>query len=423
MNVTPAPLGLCFSLLACALCLPPSASGQDALRDEAAGTRSSLAQPANGGAILDPNDQDDAFLKEFMEYQIQQQKNSKVRVFAAGSWRYDSNVMLSNTNPQSDTMWSFRPGVQYSYGDEQSKLQLLADYSAQFNFFEKFDSQDSVNQFLSLSMNYRLKKTSFKLSGRFNDVMGGDLDVGGQAQRLQFSPELQMIYEVSEKVRVGISGQVQRSHYDALLSSTTWRCGLFADYAFSPQFRLGMQFNEMIQDVEGSGRQTGEDFLLRMEWEAAKKLSLSGTAGVNLMHTISAGDTVLPVGSLAFRYEVGPKTSVYINLFARAQSSPSLAGQYFQSEGVLLGVQQQIGTKLNVGADFGYEISEYDSYLAGVSTTRTDHVRFIRPWLKYTLHRHLALELFYQHTLNDSTGTGAQPFDRDLFGAGLTSSW
>lgn len=411
-------------LLACVTLLHAvSSSAQDSPRDEAAGTQASLAQPADGGAILDPNDHDDAFLEEFMNYQIQQQKNSRLRLFAAGSWRYDSNVFLSNTNAQNDVMWSLRPGFQYSFGDEQSRMQFLADYSAQFNWFEKFNTQDSLNQFLSLSMNYRLKKTSFKLGGRFNDVTGGDLDVGGQAQRVQFSPDLQIMYEVSEKIRVGITGSVQRSHYDALLSSTTWRFGLFADYAFSPQFRLGMQFNEMVQEVQASGQQTGQDFLLRVEWEAAKKLSLTGTAGVSMMHTISAGDRVLPMGSLSFRYEVGPKTSLHVNLYARAQNSPSLAGQYYQSEGVVVSLQQQLGSKVNVGADFGYDFSEYNAYLAGVMSSRTDRTLFVRPWLKYTLHRHLSLELFYQHTTNDSTGSGAQPFARDLVGAGLTSSW
>jgi hypothetical protein len=171
----------------CAMSLTAISHGQDTLRDAAAGTKASLASPATS-TVTNPEDQEDLFLEEFMNYEIQRQKNWKLRLFAAGSWRYDSNVFLRNTNIQSDVMWSARPGFQYSYGDEAAKLQLLADYSAQFNFFEKFDSQNSVNQFLSLSMNYRMKKTSIKLGGRFNDVTGGDLDVGGQAQRVQFSP-------------------------------------------------------------------------------------------------------------------------------------------------------------------------------------------------------------------------------------------
>ncbi len=419
------PTLLCLStplLMVCVMLHAVSAEGQDTLRDEAAGTKASLAAPVEG-KVLDPNDQEDVFLDEFMNYEMKLLKNWKLRVFASGSWRYDSNVFLTNTGAQSDVMWSARPGFQYSYGDEQAKLQVLADYNAQFNFFEKFEAQNSVNQFLSLSLAYRMKKTSIKLSGNFNDVAGGDLDVGGQAQRIQFSPQLQIMYEVSEKIRVGISGQLQRSHYDSLLSSTTWRFGLFADYAFSPRFRLGVQFNEMIQEVEQSGNQTGQDFLLRVEWEAAQKLSLTGTAGFHLLHTVSAGDSVLPVGTLGFKYEVGPKTSLHASVYARAQNSPSLTGQYYQSEGVLVGIQQQVGSKLNIGADFGYDFSEYGSYLAGVASSRVDHVRFFRPWLKYTLHRHLSLELFYQHTTNDSSGAAAQPFVRNLVGAGLTSSW
>ena len=408
--------------MCCAMLHALIANGQDTLRDAAAGTKASLAAPA---AEITPesNDSEDVFLQEYMNYQMRLLKNWKLRVFASGTWRYDSNVYLRNVNAQHDMMWSARPGFQYSYGDENAKLQLLADYNAQFNFYDKLSQQNSFNHFLSLSLTYRMQKTSFKLSGLFNQVTGGDLDVGGQAARINFSPQLQIMYEVSEKVRVGLTGQLQHTHYNSLISSTTWRFGTFADYAFSPRFRLGLQFNQMVQEVQRSGGQSGQDYLVRLEYEASKKISLTGNFGIHLLRTVSAGDAALPMGMLSFKYAVGPKTSLYANAYARAQNSPSLTGQYFQSEGVMLGIQQQLGTKLTVGADFGYDYTQYHSYLAGLSSTRKDHVRFMRPWMKYTLNRHLSMEVFYQHTTNNSTGNGAQPFVRDLIGAGLTSSW
>ena len=419
----PPPLRHPAALLMCCVMLHAvMAEGQDTLRDAATGTKSTLAAPAVQNVPETP-DVDDAFVEEYMNYQMRLLKNWKLRVFASGTWRYDSNVYLRNFNAQHDMMWSARPGFQYSYGDENAKLQMLADYNAQFNFYDKFSQQNSLNQFLSLSLTYRMQKTSFKLSGVFNQVTGGDLDVGGQAARINFTPQLQIMYEVSEKVRVGLTGQLQQTHYNSLLSSTTWRFGTFADYAFSPRFRLGLQFNEMLQQVQQSGGQSGQDYLLRMEYEASQKLSLSGNFGVYLLRTASAGDATLPLGMLSFKYAIGPKTSLYANAYARAQNSPSLAGQYFQSECMLLGIQQQLGTKVSVGADFGYDYSQYHSYISGLSSTRKDHVRFMRPWLKYTIHRHLSLDFFYQHTTNDSTGKAAQPFVRDLIGAGLTASW
>ncbi len=417
---------LSATVLVCSLMLHAlSAEGQETMRDAAAATQARLAAPAEEKVLdtLSEKDAEDVFLDEYMDYQMKLLKNWKLRVFTSGTWRYDSNVFLRNTNVQHDMMWSVTPGFQYSYGDEQAKLQVLADYNAQFNFYDKFSQQNSLNHFLRLSLAYRAKKTSIKLSGLFHQVTGGDLDVGGQASRVQFSPQLQVMYEVSEKVRVGINGQLQRTHYDALISSTTYRFGVFADYSFSPQFRLGLQFNEMLQEVDRSGSQSGQDYLVRLEYEASKKLSLTGSGGVHVLHTSSAGDSTLPLGTLGFKYAANPKTTVYANLYARAQNSPSLGGQYFQSEGVLIGIQQQVGSKVTVGADAGYDFSAYHSYVSGVSGTRRDHVRFMRPWLKYALQRHVSLEVFYQHTTNDSTGMGAQPFERDLVGAGITGSW
>ena len=420
------PLSLHAALLVCcALLHSAGVLAQDSLRDAAAGTNASLAAPAaaTNAPPAENKDSEDLFLEEYMNYQMRLLKNWKLRVFTSGTWRYDSNVFLRNFNQQSDMMWSLRPGFQYSYGDETAKLQILADYNAQFNFYDKFSQQNSFNQFLSFTTNYRLQKLSVKLMGIFNQVTGGDLDVGGQAQRINFSPQLQMMYEATEKIRFGLTGQLQHTHYTTLISSQTWRAGVFADYAFSPRFRLGLQFNEMLQEVQQSGHQSGQDYLVRLEYEASKKLSIRGSGGVHLLHTISAGDASLPIGTMGLKYAVGPKTSIYFNLYARTQNSPSLGGQYFQSQGLLTGIQQQLGTKVTVGADLGYDYSQYHTYLAGLLSNRRDHVLFMRPWAKYTLSRHFALEVFYQHTTNDSVGRGAQPFTRDLLGAGITGTW
>ena len=179
----------------------------------------------------------------------------------------------------------------------------------------------------------------------------------------------------------------------------------------------------MLQDVEGSGRHTGQDVLARVEWEAFQKLFVNGSFGVQFFHSAQGQDSILPLGSLGLRYEIGPKTSLTVNAYSRSQHSPSLGGQYFQSNGFVTTLQQQLGTKLNVGADFGYEHADYRSYSAGVLSDRQDSLMFVRPWVKYTLHRHLSLELFYQHTTNSSSGTAARSFDRDLLGLGLPTSW
>lgn len=395
----------------------------NAVRDEAAGVPSNLAKPASGEPLLNPEVEEYAFLEESLLYQASRQENWKLRLFATGAVRYDSNLFLAQTGEQDDTMWSVSPGFQYSLGESESQFQVLLDYNLQVNRFERFQSQNSLNHFLNTSLVYRMKKTTVSFLGRVIQVNGGDVDVGGQAQRLQYSPKLEVTYDATDKIRLGLTTTMERTSYDALLSSTTYRVGVFADYAFSPQLRLGLQVNQMLQDVEGSGRHTGQDVLARVEWEAFQKLFVNGSMGVQFFHSAQGIDSILPLGQLGLRYEIGPKTSMTFNAYSRSQNSPSLGGQYFQSNGFVTTLQQQLGTKLNVGADFGYEHADYRSYAAGVLSDRRDQLMFVRPWVKYTLHRHLSLELFYQHTTNSSSGTAARSFDRDLLGLGLTTSW
>jgi hypothetical protein len=399
------------------------ATNAPSARDQAEAVSSSMATPAAGEPVLDPNEQAAAALEEFLQYQIKQQKNWKLRLFTSANWRYDTNVMLSDTRPQSDNMWTARPGFQYLYGDNEATLQFTLDGTVDFNYFDKFSDQNSINKFLATSLTYRLQKTTLKFNGYFSDVTGGNLDVGGQAQRMQFRPDLQLTHNFTEKTRFGLSAQMQNTNYTSLISSVTYRYGTFADYALSPHLRLGVQVNQMIQDVSGLGTQTGQDYLFRMELELLKKFFATGSMGVSTLQPKNGTDIILPSGNVSLRYALSPKTSLNASIYARSQNSPSLAGQYFQSNGVMIGFQQQIGTKLNFGTNVGYDHSTYGTYSGNLSNGRQDQLYFVRPWLKYTLNRHLAFDLSYQHTINASSGAGSRGFTRDLFGMGITSSW
>lgn len=399
------------------------ATNAPSARDQAEAVSSSMAKPAIDEPLLNPNEQDDAALEEFLQYQIKQQKNWKLRLYISANWRHDSNVTLSNTRPLSDSMWSASPSFQYIYGDNEATLQFTMDGNVNFNYFDKFADQDSINKFLATSLTYRLQKTTLKFNGYFSDVTGGNLDVGGQAQRMQFRPDLQLTYAFSEKTRFGLSTQMQNTNYASLISSVTYRYGAFADYAFSPQLRLGLQVNQMIQNVSGLGTQTGQDYLLRMELALFQKLTASGSMGVSTIHPTNGTDITLPSGNVSLRYALSPKTSLNASLYARSQNSPSLTGQYYQSNGVMIGLQQQIGTKLSFSTNLGYDHATYGTYSGNLPNERQDQLYSIRPSLGYTLNRHLSLNLSYQHTINASSGAGARGFTRDLVGIGITASW
>lgn len=240
----------------CAL-LHTGAAAQDiSSRDEAVGINAALlgSTGQSGGEAPDAVDEEYEFLDETLSYQMKQQRDWRLRVFGSVSWRHDSNVFLTETNEMSDNVFSLHPGFQFSYGDDEATLQFTADYSSLINYFQENDTQNSVNHFLSTAMNIRANKTTFKLSLNMTQVTGGDLDVGGQAERFQMTPRINIQHELSDKVRIGLSGQMQESNYNALLSSTTYRFGIYADYAFSPQLWLGLQFNQMVMDVEQAAK-------------------------------------------------------------------------------------------------------------------------------------------------------------------------
>lgn len=341
----------------------------------------------------------------------------------AVTWQHDTNVFLAPENEVVADAWTVSPGIHYHHGDGSAPLCLNFDYQADLTFYDGLSGQDTDNHYLVTSLIYQMAKLRMTLSAQLLRYTGGDFDAGGQSQRLQILPMMEVRYSITQKTDVGVYGDMLRSDYDAYLDASRYRAGLFVDYRVTEVSRWGLQANELWEDVDGTGSQTAQEILLRMDYGRDSRFTVFGHAGVEIREPADTDDVVTPVGRVGMAYSPWDTFRLSLDVYRTATPSVSLDGQYFYATGVLVRASQRFLDRFTIGLDWGYESTHYKSALSSVTASREDDISLLRPWVRYSFTDWAALEFYYQRTKDDSSGENAQPFDREQTGVGLNMSW
>jgi hypothetical protein len=361
----------------------------------------------------------------------------------AVQWQHDTNVFLDSSDGVVANAWTARPAFSLRDGDNAAPARLDVDYEADLTFYDGVSGEDTVNHFLNSSLVYQTAKLRVTLSAQLLRFTGGDFDAGGQSERLQLLPALEIQYALAAKTSAGVAADMRHSDYVTYLDSVRYRVGVFADHQVSPNTRLGLQANQIFEDVDGTGRQTAQEFLLRLNYGRHSKVSVFGNAGVEIREPANADDIVTPVGRLGIAYRPSETFRVSLDFYRTATPSVSLEGQYFYATGLLLRASEQMFERFTLGLDCGYEqakyesalssvtadredditLAKYESVLSSVTADREDDITLLRPWLRYAFTDWASVEVFYQYTKDDSSGRDAQPFRREQTGIGFNMSW
>lgn len=358
-----------------------------------------------------------------LEYLPVDQRTWEFKPRFAVQWQHDTNVFLDSSDEVVANAWTARPAFSLRHGDNASPVRLNVDYEADLTFYDGVSGEDTIDHFLTSSLVYQTDKLRMTLSAQLLRFTGGDFDAGGRAERLQLLPALEIQYAITAKTSTGVAADMLHSDYKTYLDSVRYRAGVFADHQISPNTRLGLQANQLFEDVNGTGRQTAQEILLRMDYGRDSKVSLFGNAGVEIREPAGAGDVVTPVGRLGIAYSSSETFHVSLDVYRTATPSVYLEDQYFYATGLLLSASERLFERFTLGLDYGFERTKYESALSSVTADREDDITLLRPWLRYAFTDWAAVEVFYQYTRNDSTGADAQPFRREQTGVGFNMSW
>lgn len=328
---------------------------------------------------------------------------------------FDDNVNLSSTDKQTDTLLTGGANVALRLGSDASDLLLSGTYGVNYGTYLSGSNDPVLGHNLALNALYRFTKLTLGLNVAASYGAGGTVDTGERENGGSYVASLTANYPFSEKLSFSLTVSGASSSYENLLSSSDAQLSAFIDYTWTPKFKVGVGGSYGTTKAEQGEKQTSQQVLVRATYTATDKLSVNGSAGVEMRDT-EGGGNLSPVFSIGAAYRPFDRTTVSLDLSQQIYTSAVLDGQNYTATNVTLGVGQQLFPRLSFSMSVGYQYSEYTGATQGVDATRSDKYLFFRSSLDWEVARWARLGTFYEFSNSESTGEGARPFSRNRFG-------
>jgi opacity protein-like surface antigen len=184
---------------------------------------------------------------------------------------------------------------------------------------------------------------------------------------------------------------------------------------------LGLGVTLGYVDVEDNPNQTFEQFLGRVIYEVAEKLSLNASFGGELrQYQGGVGDTFSPVWTVAGVYRVREGTALTLQANQQYRSSAHFGNQSYLRTGLRASVAQRVYRRVELTVSGLYYHSDYESTVSGVSSDRTDDSFLVSVGLNTQLWERWLVGVFYDYQDNQST---VPDFDYDRHRVGVRAAW
>ena len=146
-------------------------------------------------------------------------------------------------------------------------------------------------------------------------------------------------------------------------------------------------------------RQFYKQLLLTASYEATGKISLSMDAGMDFREYEGAAATD-DRSNFTFRltgtYKMRERTLLSLSGARVVEGSAAVLGVSVRRNTFQVGVDQQIGERMRLAVNLGYDVGEFESSRTDISSDRTDDFLFGKATLTYNLSKHAYLSAFYE---------------------------
>ena len=361
----------------------------------------------------------------------------KVIPYASLQTTFDDNIFISAQNPQSDVYTTIAAGMAAGWGAVQRNLSesagyfrqadtpkleinpveegnyAFANYTASQTLFADHTSQNSINQDVSLSGEWRFEKILFNTSVRYQTLSDIDIDIGGRVNHDLLTAKLTAAYPISEKISDAVDFSRTSNYYPTALNSTDTSINNFVNYQATGKLNTGVGVKLGTLDVQTSPGQVYEQILLRGTYLAAGKLSFSATAGLEARQ-IQGNNHFDPVFTFGAVYSVAEQTTLYLDAFRQTFSSAVIAGENIATTGVTLRVRQRCFQKIYLTLQGGYQHGQYQELVQTALSSRVDDSLDFRASLSFDYTKWITMELSYEYRKSHSTESTSS-FAENLF--------
>ena len=334
---------------------------------------------------------------------------------------YDDNINISQVNRISDFYFAIEPSITLGLGDILGRTEnyIRFDYIPSVFIFTDHSEDDAVQHLIRLEGHHRFGRLDLTMSqdiqlldganlSTTTDTTGShaNLDVGARTRVNIYTTQLNASYDLSGKTFLssGLYGAV--TDYHSLISSEVVSGNLFINYRYSEKLVIGLGGTggyDLVDDPNPD--QTFEQANVRLSYQATGKVSLNASGGVEFrqFENSSRGQYISPVFQIGATYEPFDGTSLSLDVNRRTINSAVFAGQDFESTSISVAARQRLLQRIVLGANVGYENTDYFSTVSAVGANRTDNYYFVEPTVDVMITRFWKIGAYYLHRQNDSS--------------------
>jgi len=193
---------------------------------------------------------------------------------------YDSNVFLSEPDPQGALSVNFSPWAQYSSAPPGGAEWILnGRYSPFFRWFATQDELSSIDHSGEMSLSYEGPRLGFRTSAGYSRVNAADRFAGGRFTNERFTTEFLGGYYVSD--RSILQCQLAAGSFAARLNETqTYLAQLTAFWQVTPLIRLGPALRYTARDSNITGDANSLGLLVSAAYDLTDLVEVTAALGV-----------------------------------------------------------------------------------------------------------------------------------------------
>ena len=279
---------------------------------------------------------------------------------------YDDNIYVrpSSSGRVGDFIYDVVPFVGWSSAQEtgiDNSIQI--NYSPGFVFYQDHPGNDTFEQNGSFVYGFQGSRCNLVISQQYSSVQNSAPDVGDLVKVQEYLTTINFDYTLSAKLSMTLRAQQEIIDYDHGFDSNQWTGSAYLNYELLPKTTIALGSVVGAVDLEGPN----QEFVQvngRLLYNPTEKLSVNGTAGVELRQTQGYSATILtPVFSGGFSYNPWDHTNATLNAYREYNYSAKYFGQDYLATGVSGSISQTFFEKLAATLSASFENAHYENNL------------------------------------------------------------
>lgn len=292
--------------------------------------------------------------------------------------RYDNNIFRTNTNEESDVIFTISPTLRFSNAERGAAENVFRfSYTPSAAIYADNSDRNSINHSVNFSFFKEMAKTQIDFTLGYTKSTGSDRFVSGLIDRDSLRSTFRVSHILTGKTRLDFDTYYNIDSFDTggLFDDRTYGANLALLYQATGKLAIGPQFGYGMSELDGGSRD--HDFYsvgLRFEYQLTGKTHLTGSVGHSSRSFSgggSAGDFDSATWQIGASHQLSSKTDIRASIYRRANTSYNFVDSGYLATGVSISASHTVSSRLSCYATLNFENDDY--FRASAAGTNLDN--------------------------------------------------